>query len=129
MNAGSACSNGCAKKLEPGSRSRPSRRWLRDQFFTLLLDERRAIEAIPAMLDTDPELASRMGSTLRKLIEAARRGKQAREDAPRRDYRDVRVEEGGQGSQERCAEGGSRAACRARRGSRLPSRIGPIRAI
>ncbi len=41
----------------------------RDQFLTLLLDERRAVEAIPAMLDTDPELASRMGSTLRKLIE------------------------------------------------------------
>jgi hypothetical protein len=41
----------------------------RDQFFTLLLDERQAIEAIPAMLDTEPELASRMGSTLRKLIE------------------------------------------------------------
>jgi hypothetical protein len=35
----------------------------------LLLDERRAIEAIPAMLDTDPDLAPHMGSTLRKLIE------------------------------------------------------------
>ena len=42
---------------------------VRDQFFTLLLDERRAIEAIPAMLDTDPDLAPRMGSTLRKVIE------------------------------------------------------------
>jgi hypothetical protein len=42
---------------------------VRDQFFTLLLDERRAIEAIPAMLDADPDLAQRMGSTLRKLIE------------------------------------------------------------
>ena len=42
---------------------------VRDQFFTLLLDERRAVEAIPAMLDTDPNLAARMGSTLRKLIE------------------------------------------------------------
>jgi pimeloyl-ACP methyl ester carboxylesterase len=42
---------------------------VRDQFFTLLLDERRAIEAIPAMLDTNPDLAPRMGSTLRKLIE------------------------------------------------------------
>ena len=41
----------------------------RDQFFALLLDERRAIEAIPAMLDEDPDLASEMGSTLRKLIE------------------------------------------------------------
>jgi pimeloyl-ACP methyl ester carboxylesterase len=42
---------------------------VREQFFTLLLDERRAIEAMPAMLDTDPELASRMASTWRKLIE------------------------------------------------------------
>ena len=42
---------------------------VRDQFFTLLLDERRAIEAIPAMLDAEPELASRMATTLRKLIE------------------------------------------------------------
>ena len=42
---------------------------VRDQFFSLLLDERRAIEAIPTMLDTDPELASRMASTWRKLIE------------------------------------------------------------
>jgi pimeloyl-ACP methyl ester carboxylesterase len=42
---------------------------VRDQFFTLLLDERRAIEAIPAMLDTNPDLAPRMGSTFRKLIE------------------------------------------------------------
>ena len=42
---------------------------VRDQFFTLILDERQAIEAIPAMLDTEPELASRMATTLRKLIE------------------------------------------------------------
>jgi hypothetical protein len=42
---------------------------VRDQFFTLLLDERRAVEAIPAMLDTDPELAARMATTLHKLIE------------------------------------------------------------
>jgi pimeloyl-ACP methyl ester carboxylesterase len=42
---------------------------VRDQFFTLLLDEPRAIEAIPAMIDTDPELASRMASALRKLVE------------------------------------------------------------
>jgi hypothetical protein len=41
----------------------------RDQFFALLLDERQAIAAIPAMLDKDPDLASGMGSTLRKLIE------------------------------------------------------------
>ena len=42
---------------------------VRDQFFTLLLDDRRAVEAIPAMLDTDPELAARMTTTLRNLIE------------------------------------------------------------
>jgi pimeloyl-ACP methyl ester carboxylesterase len=42
---------------------------VRDQFFTLLLDERHAIESIPEMLDSDPELAQRMATTLRKLIE------------------------------------------------------------
>jgi pimeloyl-ACP methyl ester carboxylesterase len=42
---------------------------VRDQFFTLLLDERGTVEAIPAMLDIDPELAQRMAATLRKLIE------------------------------------------------------------
>ena len=42
---------------------------VRDQFFTLLLDERHAVEAIPAMLDTDPELAQRMATTLRKLTD------------------------------------------------------------
>jgi hypothetical protein len=42
---------------------------VRDQFFTLLLDERRAIEAIPTMLDAEPELASRMAAKLRKLVE------------------------------------------------------------
>ena len=38
---------------------------LREQFLMLMLDERRAIEAIPAMLDRDPELASRMTNNLR----------------------------------------------------------------
>jgi len=42
---------------------------VRDQFLSLLLDERRAVDSIPAMLDTDPELAQRMATTLRKLIE------------------------------------------------------------
>ncbi len=42
---------------------------VRDQFFSLLLDERRAVEAIPAMLATDPGLATRMAGVLRKLIE------------------------------------------------------------
>ena len=42
---------------------------VRDQFFSLLFDERRAVEAIPAMLARDPELASRMASSLARLIE------------------------------------------------------------
>jgi hypothetical protein len=42
---------------------------VREQFFMLLLDERRAVEAIPAMLDRDPDLSARMGTNLRKLIE------------------------------------------------------------
>ena len=42
---------------------------LREQFFTLLLDERRAVEAIPAMLDRDPDLSSRMASNLRRMID------------------------------------------------------------
>src|SRR5262249_28661488 len=42
---------------------------VRTQFFTLLLDERRAVEAIPTMLDADPDLASRMSSIWRKMIE------------------------------------------------------------
>jgi hypothetical protein len=42
---------------------------VRDQFFSLLLDERRAIEAIPAMLTKEPELASRMTGALARLIE------------------------------------------------------------
>jgi hypothetical protein len=42
---------------------------LREQFFTLLLDERRAVDAIPAMLDKDPDLSSRMTSNLRRMID------------------------------------------------------------
>jgi Protein of unknown function (DUF3141) len=42
---------------------------LREQFFMLLLDERRAVEAIPAMLDRDPELASRMKGNVGRMIE------------------------------------------------------------
>jgi pimeloyl-ACP methyl ester carboxylesterase len=42
---------------------------VRDQFFSLLLDERRAVDAIPAMLARDPELASVMKSDLARLIE------------------------------------------------------------
>jgi pimeloyl-ACP methyl ester carboxylesterase len=42
---------------------------VRDQFFSLLLDERHAVEAIPAMLAKEPELASRMTKALGRLIE------------------------------------------------------------
>jgi hypothetical protein len=42
---------------------------VRDQFFSLLLDERGAVEAIPSMLAKDPELASRMTGALARLIE------------------------------------------------------------
>jgi hypothetical protein len=43
---------------------------VRDQFFMLLLDEQRAVGAIPAMLSTDRERVARMGRGLRGLIEA-----------------------------------------------------------
>jgi hypothetical protein len=42
---------------------------LREQFFALLLDERRAVEAIPEMLDRDPGFSSRMIGNLRRVIE------------------------------------------------------------
>ena len=43
---------------------------VREQFFSLLIDEQGAVEAIPAMLESDPELASRMKSGFRRLIDA-----------------------------------------------------------
>jgi pimeloyl-ACP methyl ester carboxylesterase len=42
---------------------------VRDQFFGLMLDERRAVAAIPAMLGRDPELATRMARALGRLFE------------------------------------------------------------
>ena len=45
------------------------KRLFRDQFFMLVLDERRAVEAIPDMLAKDPELASRMADNLRRIID------------------------------------------------------------
>ena len=41
---------------------------VREQFFTLLIDEAAAIEAIPAMLARDPDLAARLGASMRRLI-------------------------------------------------------------
>ena len=43
---------------------------VREQFLMLLLDERRAVEAIPAMLEKDPKLASRMADNLHRVIDA-----------------------------------------------------------
>jgi hypothetical protein len=43
---------------------------VREQFFMLMIDERRAVDAIPGMLARDPALASRMTSKLRGVIEA-----------------------------------------------------------
>jgi hypothetical protein len=45
------------------------KRAVREQFFMLLLDERRCIEAIPEMLATDPKLAARFAGRLRSLVE------------------------------------------------------------
>jgi hypothetical protein len=43
---------------------------VREQFFMLMLDERRAVDAIPAMLARDPELASRMACSLHEVTGA-----------------------------------------------------------
>jgi hypothetical protein len=43
---------------------------VREQFLMLQLDERRSIEAIPAMLARDPKLASRMEDNLHRVIDA-----------------------------------------------------------
>ena len=42
---------------------------LREQFLMLLLDERAAVNAIPSMLATNPDLASRMKGKLDRMIE------------------------------------------------------------
>ena len=41
---------------------------VRDQFFMLITDECEAVEAIPAMLARDPEFASRLMASMRRLI-------------------------------------------------------------
>jgi pimeloyl-ACP methyl ester carboxylesterase len=45
------------------------KRLLREQFFMLLIDEHGAIEAIPEMLDKDPELAGQMEKKLHRMLE------------------------------------------------------------
>jgi Protein of unknown function (DUF3141) len=47
------------------------KRLLREQFYALLLDERRAIEAIPAMLEREPDLAARLTKNLARLLDVA----------------------------------------------------------
>src|SRR5512143_3725652 len=42
---------------------------VRDQFFCLLLDQRRAVAAIPAMMAKEPELATKMVAELRRLLD------------------------------------------------------------
>jgi hypothetical protein len=42
---------------------------LREQFLMLLIDERAAIAAIPAMLAKNPDLASRMKGKIDRMIE------------------------------------------------------------
>jgi pimeloyl-ACP methyl ester carboxylesterase len=42
---------------------------VREQFLMLLLDERRAVEAIPEMLDRDPDLAARYARNLQRVID------------------------------------------------------------
>ena len=56
---------------------------LREQFFMLLLDEAGAVEAIPAMLVGSPELAVRMGATLRTADRGGGRAQQRRAAARR----------------------------------------------
>jgi hypothetical protein len=46
------------------------KKMLREQFFMLLLNDRKAIDAVPIMLDREPELAARMGLQLRQMIDA-----------------------------------------------------------
>jgi len=45
------------------------RRWLRELVYGMLR-QRGAIDAIPAMLDREPELAARMSAKLRQVIDA-----------------------------------------------------------
>jgi hypothetical protein len=42
---------------------------LREQFFMLILDERRAVDAIPEMLARNPALAVGLGATFKKIID------------------------------------------------------------
>jgi pimeloyl-ACP methyl ester carboxylesterase len=45
------------------------KRVVREQFFMLLVDERRAVQAIPTMLAKDPVVADRMRATVRRIVE------------------------------------------------------------
>jgi hypothetical protein len=55
---------------------------VREQFYALLVDEERAVAAIPAMLGADLEAAKRAGRNLRRLVEAVEpRSEEARRRA------------------------------------------------
>jgi pimeloyl-ACP methyl ester carboxylesterase len=43
---------------------------VREQFFLLLLDERRAVDAVSTMLANDPKQAARMADILRRVVDA-----------------------------------------------------------
>lgn len=45
------------------------KKFLREQFGLLILDERRAVAAIPTLLSRDPALAARLKSTLHRMID------------------------------------------------------------
>ena len=45
------------------------KRILREQYFMLLLDQERAVEAIPDMLAQDPDLAAELGERLRRILD------------------------------------------------------------
>ena len=103
---------------------------VRDQFFTLLLDE-RATRSRPCQPCSTTILSSPSAWQVRsrKLTEVARRGKQARQEPTRRDDCDVRVEKGRKSSQEWCAERESHAASPTRPGASGEAASGPTSAI
>jgi hypothetical protein len=56
--------------MAAAARSGAFKQLVREQFFMLLPDEDRAIDAIPIMVSSDKEGASRAHGDLRRLIEA-----------------------------------------------------------
>ena len=75
---------------------------VREQFLMLLLDERRAVEAIPAMLARDPDLASHMTSNLHRIIGVV--GLRTSQAKARLEEIEELIENGGQGERLRTTE-------------------------